>query len=92
MVLLGRKTGDVKIRELRVNGVEVENAKKVMPQVRSPGNYQEGQLAEKMYKQLSKFLSKHMIPTSVVPMKSMPLTVSKKVDRQQLEGRLSDMS
>ena len=28
MVLLGRKTGDVKIRELRVNGVEVENAKK----------------------------------------------------------------
>lgn len=55
-------------------------------------DYQEYQLAEKMHDQLSKFLPKYMIPTAFVSVKSMPLTLSKKIDRQQLRGRLSDIS
>ncbi|CAG8896646.1 unnamed protein product [Penicillium egyptiacum] len=112
LVFLGRQTGYVKIRGLRVDLGEVENAiKSCLKSGRSAvtlsgqggqdveivafvetTDYQEDQLAESMHDQLSKCLPKYMIPTAFVSIKSMPLTMSKKIDRQQLRGRLSDMS
>ncbi|KAJ6177932.1 hypothetical protein N7519_008393 [Penicillium mononematosum] len=112
LIFLGRQTGYVKIRGLRVDLGEVENA--IISCLKSgrsavilsehegqdveivafveTTDYQDDQLAENMHDQLSNFLPEYMIPTAFVLIESMPLTMSKKIDRQQLRARLSDMS
>jgi amino acid adenylation domain-containing protein/thioester reductase-like protein len=112
LIFLGRQTGYVKIRGLRVDLGEVENAiisclksgRSAVTLSEHEGqdveivafiettDYQDDQLAHNMHDQLSKFLPEYMIPTAFVPIESMPLTMSKKIDRQQLRARLSDMS
>ncbi|CAI7597828.1 unnamed protein product [Penicillium glandicola] len=114
IIFLGRQTGYVKIRGLRVDLGEVENAiDSCLKTGRSAvalsehedegcnieivafietNDYQEDQLAEGVHDQLSKFLPTYMIPTLFVPISSMPLTLSKKIDRQQLRSRLLQMS
>ncbi|CAG8287298.1 unnamed protein product [Penicillium nalgiovense] len=112
LIFLGRQTGYVKIRGLRVDLGEVENAiESCLKMGRSAvtlsehegqdveivafvetTDYQDHQLAASMHGHLSEFLSEYMIPTAFVPIESMPLTMSKKIDRQQLRARLSDMN
>jgi amino acid adenylation domain-containing protein/thioester reductase-like protein len=111
VIYLGRQTGYVKIRGLRVDLGEVENAinsclKSGRSAVILSGNndqdteivafvettdYPGDQLATELSDQLSDCLPKYMIPAVFLPIETMPLTLSKKTDRQQLCGRLSEM-
>ncbi|CAG8948474.1 unnamed protein product [Penicillium salamii] len=112
VIFLGRRTGYVKIRGLRVDLGEVEDA--INLQLKSgrsavvlsesdsqdveivafveTTDYPGDQLATKLSVQLAESLPPYMVPAAFVPIESMPLTMSKKIDRQQLRGRLSEMN
>ena len=52
---------------------------------------QNGHFADTMHDLLSDMLSSYMIPSIFIPIESLPLTASKKLDRQGLRQRLSKM-
>ncbi|KAJ5358205.1 hypothetical protein N7541_005363 [Penicillium brevicompactum] len=112
VIFLGRQTGYVKIRGLRVDLGEVETAiNSCLKSGRSAvilsehegqdteivafvetTDYPDDQLAGQMDDKLSLLLPKYMIPTAFVPTDSMPLTLSKKINRQELRSLLSKMN
>lgn len=113
IIFAGRRNGFVKIRGLRVDLGEIEQAinsrletgrSAVVVSDTDPTNIeivafieteslnQNENFADKMHALLSDMLSSYMIPSIFIPVESLPLTASKKLDRQSLRGRLSRMS
>ncbi|KAJ5263425.1 hypothetical protein N7478_011030 [Penicillium angulare] len=111
LIFLGRQTGFIKIRGLRVDLGEVETAiNSNIQQGRSavvvldadPSNIEivafveteshpRNGLADEMHGHLVETLPSYMIPSIFIPLKSLPLTASKKLDRQTLKVQLSKM-
>lgn len=48
-------------------------------------------LADEMHTRLADMIPSYMIPSIFIPMEELPLTASKKLDRQSLRGQLSQM-
>ncbi|CAI7566373.1 unnamed protein product [Penicillium pancosmium] len=112
VIFVGRKTGFVKIRGLRVDLMEVEKATNgILEGGRSAvvlsgtDNSQveiaafcelvpqgSDSLADEMSHRLSKTLPEYMIPTIFIPIEKLPLTMSKKIDRQYLRKEISGMN
>ncbi|CAI7662353.1 unnamed protein product [Penicillium palitans] len=111
VILLGRQTGYVKIRGLRVDLGEVENAiNSCLKTGRSAvvlseheaidseivafieTSDRQSELAETISDQLRESLPEYMIPSAFVQIYSLPLTLSKKIDRQKLRRQFSEMS
>ncbi|KAJ5757351.1 uncharacterized protein N7511_006045 [Penicillium nucicola] len=112
IIFLGRQTGYVKIRGLRVDLREVESAiglcletgrsavilsdnessdSEIVAFIETSQD-QQSQLADMLSTQLSKSLPEYIIPSIFVPIDSLPLTMSKKIDRQKLHSQLLQMS
>ncbi|KAJ5100526.1 hypothetical protein N7456_006578 [Penicillium angulare] len=111
LIFVGRQTGFIKIRGLRVDLVEVETAiNSNIQQGRSAvivsdadpsnieivafvetGSHTQNSLADEMHENLTDILPSYMIPSIFIPTKSLPLTASKKLDRQTLKSQLSKM-
>jgi amino acid adenylation domain-containing protein/thioester reductase-like protein len=111
VVFVGRKTGFVKIRGLRVDLMEIEKAiNETLKDGRSAvvlsgtDNSQveiaafcelvspeSVSLADEISHQLCEILPEYMIPTIFIPTEKLPLTLSKKIDRQRLFMEISKM-
>jgi amino acid adenylation domain-containing protein/thioester reductase-like protein len=112
VIYLGRQTGYVKIRGLRVDLGEVETAinsslkngrsavvlseqetidSEIVAFIETSDD-QKSQLAEMISDHLRKLLPEYMIPSIFVQIDSLPLNVSKKIDRQKLRNKLLNMS
>lgn len=109
VIFVGRQTGFVKIRGLRVDLGEVESAIDSTLQsgrsavVLSEGNGSDmeivafiettdligNHLTDEMHNRLSKVLADYMIPSVCIRVDKLPLTMSKKIDRQRLREDLS---
>lgn len=111
VIFIGRKTGFVKIRGLRVDLMEVEKAiNQIIESGRSAvvlsgtdnnqveiaafcelTSRRSESLADHMCHRLSKTLPEYMIPTIFIPTEKLPMTMSKKIDRQRLGKEISGM-
>lgn len=111
VIFVGRETGFIKIRGLRVDLMEVEKTiNKVLEKGRAAvvlfgaetnhaeiaafcetEPHSQKSLADEMYPPLYQLLPEYMIPSIFIPTEKLPLTMSKKIDRQSLRIEISKM-